>query len=727
VRRLLQAPEKKPIGVTKTRASGDASERGRKGRGAAGREPTQRARAATVPLLNRELSWLDFNARVLELAADPKQPLLERAFFCSIFSSNLDEFFQVRVAGLLDQISAGIAVPSPDGLAPAETLAAVRRRVLELTAVQSRLWEQELVPALEREGVLILGVGACNREELAELTQLFERDIYPVLTPLGVGPGRPFPYISPLSLSLGLLAIDSESGEERFARVKLPETLPRFVPIGTRGLRVPMEDLVGHFLDSLFPGIEVVEHSIFRVTRDADFELSDEADDLLEAVQAELRRRRFGDVVRLEVCASASERLVAHLAEGLDIEPQQVYPVSGLLDLADAIEIAELPRPEHRFEPWAPVTRRRLRRDAGRDLFAEIHRGDILVQHPYDSFVTSVERFVQTAANDPDVIAIKTTVYRTNDESPLVPALVEAADDGKQTVCLVELKARFDERRNIEWSRRLEQAGVHVVHGFPNLKIHGKTTLVLRREGRLLRRYAHIGTGNYHSVTARTYEDFGLFTDDEQITADVADLFNYLTGFSTPREYRKIVVAPFALRARLLEEIRRVSAAAASGEHARIRIKVNALTDVAVIEALYEASKAGVRIEVVCRGICCLVPGKKGVSESIRVVSVLGRFLEHSRIFVFEAGEDVRVFMGSADLMPRNLDNRVEVVVPIEDQRARDELRNVLDVLLEDSAQSWQLDERGEWHRQSHKDRKKGAQTRLMRRARARARRATSS
>jgi polyphosphate kinase len=681
-----------------------------------------------VPLLNRELSWLDFNARVLELAADPKQPLLERAFFCSIFSSNLDEFFQVRVAGVLDQISAGIATPSPDGLAPVETLAAIRGRVLELTARQSQLWEEELVPALARQGILISGIGACNEEELAQLTRLFEQEIYPVLTPLGVGPGRPFPYISPLSLSLGLLAIDAESGEERFARVKLPETLPRFVPAGTRGLRVPIESLVGHFLDRLFPGIDIVEHAGFRVTRDADFELSDEADDLLEAVRAELRRRRFGDVVRLEVSAQASERLLAHLSEGLALEPQQVYPISGLLDLADAIEIAELGRPELRFEPWTPVTRGRLRRSVGGDLFREIRRGDILVQHPYDSFATSVERFVQNAADDPNVIAIKTTVYRTNDESPLVPALIDAADDGKQTVCLVELKARFDERRNIEWSRRLEQAGVHVVHGFPNMKIHAKTTLVLRREGNLLRRYAHIGTGNYHSVTARTYEDFGLFTDDEEITADVADLFNYLTGFSTPLEYRKIVVAPFALRARLLEEILWVSAAAGRGEHARIRFKVNALTDVAVIEALCDASRAGVPIEIVCRGICCLVPGVRDVSSSIRVVSVLGRFLEHSRVFVFEAGEQVHVFMGSADLMPRNLDNRVEVVIPIEDQRARDELRHVVDVLLEDTTQSWQLDDHGHWKRLSHKgDRKRSAQTKLMRRARARARRSTSS
>lgn len=682
------------------------------------------------PFLNRELSWLDFNARVLELAADHKQPLLERAFFCAIFSSNLDEFFMVRVAGLLDQVSADVMTASPDGMTPAETLAAIHERVLELTAAQSLLWHNEIEPELAEIGIPIGGTEACNEAELAQLEQRFERDIYPILTPLGVSAGRPFPYISGLSLSLGFLAIDHDSGDERFARVKLPETLPRFVSVGKRGLRLPIETLVGQFLDRLFPGIEIIEHAVFRVTRDADFEVSDEADDLLEAVRAELRRRRFGDVVRLEISDGASERLRTRLIEGLGVSPHQVYPIHGLLDLADAFEIANLPRPEHKFEPWAPVTRGRLRRDSGRDFFAEIRRGDILVQHPYDSFSTSVERFVQDAAAEPNVIAVKTTVYRTNDESPLVPALNEAADEGKQTVCLVELKARFEERHNIEWSRRLEKAGVHVVHGLPNLKIHAKTTLVVRREGGLLRRYAHIGTGNYHSVTARTYEDFGLFTDDEEITADVADLFNYLTGLGAgaPRKFRKIVVAPFALRTRLLEEIQRVVTAAERGRVTRIRIKVNAITDPAIIEALYRASQAGVPIEIICRGICSLVPEVAGVSESIRVVSVLGRFLEHSRVFIFEAGGKSRVFIGSADLMPRNLDNRVEVVVPIENTRAADELRAVLDLLLADNAQAWQLDANGIWHRLKHKgERRRVAQTRLIRRARARGRRGSTS
>jgi polyphosphate kinase len=699
----------------------------KKARSETGQAPSTRMSSA-VPLLNRELSWLDFNARVLELAADHRQPLLERAFFCAVFSANLDEFFMVRVAGLLDQVSADVTAPSRDGLAPSETLTAIHERVLDLTHAQSHLWHHEIEPALAEAGIPIGGLEACDEAELALLEQRFENDIYPILTPLGVSPGRPFPYISGLSLSLGLLALDPESGDERFARVKLPETLPRFVSVGSGGLHVPIEDLISCYLDRLFPGIEILEHAVFRVTRDADFEVSDEADDLLEAVRAELRRRRFGDVVRLEISNGTSDALRSRLIEGLAVSPQQVYPIHGLLDLADLFEISRLPRADLKFEPWTPVTRPRLRRDLGRDLFTEIRRGDIIVHHPYDAFMSSVARFVQDAASEPNVIAVKTTVYRTNDESPLVPALIEAADEGKQTVCLVELKARFDERRNIEWSTRLETAGVHVVHGLPNLKIHAKTTLVVRREGGLLRRYAHIGTGNYNSVTARSYEDFGLFTDDEEITADVADLFNYLTGLGTPGRFRKIIVAPFALRSRLLDEIQWVVAAAKQGYAARIRIKVNAITDHTIIEALYRASQAGVPIEIVCRGICSLVPGVAGVSESIKVISVLGRFLEHSRVFIFEAGDDCHVFMGSADLMPRNLDNRVEVVVPIEDARAREELRSVVALLLADNAQSWQLDETGVWQRVGKKgERRRVAQTRFIRRARARGKRGSTS
>jgi polyphosphate kinase len=541
-----------------------------------------------------------------------------------------------------------------------------------------------------------------------------------------VGPGRRFPYISGLSLSLGLLAHDPRTNDERFARVKLPEILPRFTLIGER-LLIPTEEIVAHFLDRLFPAVEIVEHATFRVTRDADFEVSDEADDLFEAVQHELRQRRFGDAVRLEISASASAALCNRLCAGLAIEAAQVYPIDGLVDLGGLTEIAKLPRPELKFEPWTPVTRRAFRVDATSSLYDRIHARDVLVHHPYDSFATSVERFIASAAREPEVIAVKTTVYRTSDESEIAPALIEAAEQGMQSVCLVELKARFDEGRNIEWSRRLEQAGVHVVHGFPNMKIHAKTTLVVRREGDLLRRYAHIGTGNYHATTARSYEDFGLFTDDEEITADVADLFNFLTGLGRPKRFRKLVVAPFALRARLLEETRRVAEAARAGMKARIRIKVNALSDPEIIEALYAASVAGARIEIVCRGICTLVPGLPGVSDSIRVISILGRFLEHSRVFSFEVDGDAHVFMGSADLMPRNLDHRVEVLVPLEDQRLRDEVSSVFDLLLDDNTQAWELTPTGRWERIRRAGRgRRGTHARLISRARARARRSAA-
>ena len=529
-------------------------------------------------LLSRELSWLDFNARLLELAADPETPLLERVKFCSIFSSNLDEFFMVRVAGLMGQAATGLAVRSPDGQTPLAALAEIRGRVRGLSAEQSRLWTYELLPALAENGIRIGDVGACNEEELAELELRFEREIYPVLTPLAVGPGQPFPYISGLSLSLAVFAKDEESGDERFARVKVAEGLPRFVSVGSRGLRVPLEATIAHFLSRLFPQMQLSECAAFRVTRDADFEVSDEADDLLEAVEFELRRRRFGEVVRLEVAESMSDRMLARLRAGLGASAEQEVKIAGLLDLADLSELVAVDRPDLRDEPWVPRSHPRFvaAGAGGGNNFREIRRGDILVHHPYDSFATSFETFVRAAAEDSAITAMKTTVYRTSDESPLVPALIETAEAGKQSVCIVELKARFDERRNIEWSRALERAGVHVVYGFPNLKIHAKMTLLVRREGGELRRYVHLGTGNYHALTARFYEDFGLFTCDEEIAADVADLFNYITGFGRPQRFRKLLVAPFGLRSRLLEEINAVGEAAAAGKTARVRIKVNA-------------------------------------------------------------------------------------------------------------------------------------------------------
>ncbi|HET9674188.1 MAG TPA: polyphosphate kinase 1 [Gaiellaceae bacterium] len=656
---------------------------------------------AATQYINRELSWLEYAARVLELAADPAVPLLERVKFCAIFSQMLDEFFQVRVAGLEGQASAGVPVRSPDGRSPQQALGEIRSRVSELVTRQGRLWSRELRPALEEERIIVGGVEDCTPKELEELAARFEREIYPVLTPLAVGPGQPFPYISPLSLSLAVFVRDPDSGEERFARVKVPEGLPRFSTVGRRGLYVPLERVISHFLSELFPQMEIVERAVFRVTRDADFEVSDEADDLLEAVELELRRRRFGDVVRLEVSSQMSSAMLGRLKDGLDADDSHVYQVSGPLDLSELLQLIRVDRPELADEPWIGVTPPRFAAAlAGGDVFSEIRRGDQLVHHPYDSFSTTFEAFVRAAASDPDVVSVKTTVYRTSDESPLVPALIEAAENGKQSVCLVELKARFDERRNIEWSRKLERVGVHVVYGFPTLKIHLKTTLVVRREGDTLRRYVHIGTGNYHAINARIYEDFGLFTADDDITADVADLFNHLTGFGKPQAFRKILVAPFNLRERLIEEIRKVASAAKAGKPGRIQIKVNALTDPAIIDELYEASRLGAQIDLIVRGICSLRPGVKGLSENIRVRSIVGRFLEHSRVYHFDCGgSGVCWLMGSADLMPRNLDNRLELVVPVENERLRARLSSVFAVLLGDNKNAWELGEDGGWRR----------------------------
>ena len=685
--------------------------------------PAKTRSKATGParFLNRELSWLDFNARLLELAADPKLPLLERVKFCSIFSSNLDEFFMVRVAGLMGQVATGLAVRSPDGRTPLAALAEIRGRVRELTAEQSRLWARELLPALAENGIWVGHVSDCDDAELAELENRFEREIYPVLTPLAVGPGQPFPYISGLSLSLAVFVRDDETGNERFARVKVPEGLPRFVTVGTRGLHVPLETTISHFLFRLFPQMEIGEFAAFRVTRNADFEVSDEADDLLEAVEFELRRRRFGEVVRVEVSDSMSERMLGRLRAGLGAAPEQEVRISGLLDLADLTELTALERPDLRDEPWVPRSHPRFAAAAAEgDMFAEIGRGDVLVHHPYDSFSTSFETFVRTAAEDTSVTALKTTVYRTSDDSPLVPALIQSSEAGKQSVCLVELQARFDENRNIEWSRALERAGVHVVYGFPNLKIHAKMTLIVRREGGELRRYVHLGTGNYHALTARVYEDFGLFTADEEIAADVADLFNYITGFGRPQRFRKLLVAPFDLRARLIEEIRAVTEAASAGKAARVRMKVNALTDEALIQELYAASGKGVKVEILARSICSLRPGVPGLSERITVRSVLGRFLEHSRLFVFQAGKKTSYWLGSADLMPRNLDHRLEVLAPVEDSALQQCLSRTFDQLNGANANTWELGADGAWERVRARKHEveEDAQEALMRRVR---------
>ncbi|MGQ0679094.1 MAG: polyphosphate kinase 1 [Actinomycetota bacterium] len=673
-------------------------------------------------LINRELSWLDFNDRVLQIAADQDVPLLERVRFCSIYSNNLDEFFMVRVSGLLERADSGPSLVSMDGVTAHQTLVAIRERVLGSLKEQSALWQTDLQPRLAKAGVRIGKVCDCSEGEVADLEERFQRNIYPVLTPLAVGPGQPFPYISGLSLSLGLFVRDPSSGEERFARVKVPEGFPRFVTVGSEKIMVPLEEVIGHFLKFLFPGVDIVEKVVFRVSRDADLEVSDEAADLLEAVELQLNRRRFGDVVRLEVSDNVSQAMLDRLREAMDVAADQVYPVNGLLDLADLSQVADLDRPALKFKPWVPVTQPRQRVSSPAALFAQIRRADILVHHPYDSFSTSVEAFVKGASRDPGTIGIKTTVYRTSEDTPLVPALIRAAEEGKQSVCLVELKARFDEEHNIEWAKRLERAGVHVVHGFPNLKIHAKTILVVRREDDVLQRYVHIGTGNYHSRTARLYEDFGLFTADPDIAADISELFNYMTGFSKPSAFRKILVAPFGLKAAMKEQIKLVGKAAAEGQEARIRLKMNALVDPEVIEELYRASQEGAQIQIVCRGICALVPGVPGVSENITVRSILGRFLEHSRVYNFQAGDRSSFYLGSADLMQRNLDQRIEVVVPVEDGKIRQELATVLDICWADRAFVWELRSDGTWERIGGGKGKirVGSQDLLMRRARAR-------
>jgi polyphosphate kinase len=632
----------------------------------------------------------------------------------------------VRVAGLLEVDEADLGVRSVDGMTPGQALAAVRTRVEDLSARQARLWRRELRPALGAAGIEIAAIEDCSEKELRKLEAYFEREIFPVLTPLAVGPGQPFPYISGLSLSLGVLAVDPDTGEERFARVKVPEGFDRFVSTGKK--LIPLEAVIAHFLPMLFPGMEIAERALFRVTRDADFELSDDADDLLEAVESELRRRRFGDAVRLEVSASASRTLRERLVAGLRVRPDHVYAVEGLIDQADLWQLVALDRPELRLEPWAPmIPPRWARAKTPHRVFDEIKRGELFVHHPYDSFRASFEAFAEAAALDPDTIAIKTTVYRTSDDSALVSALIDCAEEGKQSVCLVELKARFDERRNIEWSRAMEQAGVHVVHGFADLKIHAKMTLVVRREEDGLRRYVHVGTGNYNASTARLYEDVGLFTADEEIAADVADLFNYVTGFGRPQRFRKLIVAPFTMRSRIVDEIRRVSTAAAEGQQTRIRLKTNALVDPTIIEELYAASAAGVPIEILARSICMLRPGVPGLSETIRVRSIVGRFLEHSRMYWFESDDRASVYFGSADLMPRNLDRRVEVLAPVDGARARAEINAILDSAFADTANAWELDGDGVWTRVSG-GKKDGHvhQLAMMRRAQVRARRARS-
>jgi polyphosphate kinase len=650
--------------------------------------------------LNRELSALDYFARVLALGADKSVPLLERVKFLAIFSQNLDEFFQVRVSGLQEQLDAGLRTTSPDGLDPGDQLRAIRARVEPLVARQASIFTQELAPALEEHGVRF-----CDWDELSDgdrvhLEEVFDERIFPVLTPLAVDPAHPFPYISNLSLNLAVLVRDPNSGEERFARVKVPPLLPRFLVLPDGERFVPLEQVIAAQLDSLFPGMETVEHHPFRVTRDADFELSDDAEDLLEAMELILRRRtRFGRVVRLEVDGKMSNEVLELLCRELQLTDPDAYVVDGPLDLSGLWGLYGLEKAELKDEPWTPQTQPPLvGTDAPPDVFQVLRQGDILVHHPYDSFATSVEAFVEQASRDPQVLAIKQTLYRTaGPDSGVVRSLIRAAERGKQVVALVELKARFDEQANIERAQLFEEAGIHVVYGLVGLKTHAKILLVVRQEPDGIRRYCHVGTGNYNPKTATTYEDLGLMSADPDLGTDLTELFNYLTGYSRQGDYRKLIVAPVTIRPELLKRIERQAALGPAG---RITMKMNSLVDPEMIDALYSASQAGTPIDLVVRGICCLRAGARGLSETIRVRSIVGRFLEHSRIYRFGPDPHTAEYLiGSADLMPRNLDRRVEALVPVNAGPLRDRLDEMLSINLADDALAWELDSEGRWRR----------------------------
>ncbi|HUP86177.1 MAG TPA: RNA degradosome polyphosphate kinase [Acidimicrobiales bacterium] len=649
--------------------------------------------------LNRELSWLDFNERVLALAEDESQPLLERAKFLAIFSTNLDEFFQVRVAGLKDQLAAGLPATARDGMSPLDQLRTIRQRVVEHLERLSKVFLTSVAPALADAGIRLSDWESLDDDDREYLVDVFDRRIFPVLTPLAVDPGHPFPHISDLSLNLAVIVHDTQLGERRFARVKVPQLLSRFVVMPDGERFVALEQVIAAHLGRLFPGMVTECHFPFRVTRNADLTLDEEeADDLVAAVEMELRRRRRGRAVRLEIDTNMSDEVRDLLLRELQLSPSDVFVVDGPIDLGGLWSVYELERPELKDEPWVPTTQPRLSFDDDTpvDVFAVLRENDVLVHHPYDSFATSVETFIKRAAADPDVLAIKQTLYRTSGDSPIVKSLIRAAERGKQVVVLVEVKARFDEQANITWAKALEDAGVHVVYGVLGLKTHSKTALVVRQEDDGVRRYAHIGTGNYNSKTARLYEDVGLLSANADLGADLTDLFNFLTGYSRQSTYRKLLVAPFGLRNRVLELIREQTALGPAG---RIVLKMNGLDDQPVIDALYEASAAGVAVDLVLRSICCLRPGVPGLSETIRVRSIVGRYLEHSRIFSFGTGTARRWYIGSADLRGRNLDRRIEVVAPVEQPALQERLAEIVDANLADGTLAWTLDADGVWHR----------------------------
>ncbi|SON62582.1 Polyphosphate kinase [Mycobacterium simulans] len=661
--------------------------------------------------LNRELSWLDFNARVLALAADNSLPLLERAKFLAIFASNLDEFYMVRVAGLKRRDEMGLSVRSSDGLTPREQLRLIGEKTQQIAIHHARVFLDSVLPALGEEGIYIVTWADLDEAERELLSTYFNEQVFPVLTPLAVDPAHPFPFVSGLSLNLAVTVRQPEDGAQHFARVKVPDNVDRFVELesrsdiegadGTDGQAVlrflPMEELIAAFLPVLFPGMEIVEHHAFRITRNADFEVEEDRDeDLLQALERELARRRFGSPVRLEVADDMTESMSELLLRELDVHPGDVIEVPGLLDLSSLWQIYGIDRPALKDRTFVPATHPAFaERETPKSIFATLREGDVLVHHPYDSFSTSVQRFIEQAAADPNVLAIKQTLYRTSGDSPIVRALIDAAEAGKQVVALVEIKARFDEQANIQWARQLEQAGVHVAYGLVGLKTHCKTSLVVRREGSAIRRYCHIGTGNYNSKTARLYEDVGLLTAAPDIGADLTDLFNSLTGYSRKLSYRNLLVAPHGIRTGIIERVEREVAAHRESGNGHIRLKMNALVDEQVIDALYRASREGVRVEVVVRGICSLRPGAEGFSDNIFVRSILGRFLEHSRILHFRAIDEF--WIGSADMMHRNLDRRVEVMVQVKDPRLTAQLDDLFESALDPSTRCWELGPDGQW------------------------------
>ena len=712
--------------------------------GAPGSAPAA-AGEARAPLgadlyINRELSWLAFNHRVLAQALNEYTPLLEQAKFSAIFSNNLDEFFMVRVASLKSQLEAGITSRSDDGLTPLEQLEAIQERLRPLLELQQQHYRYALKSHLAEYGVYLLDYQRLNQRQKAWADTYFRTSIFPVLTPLAVDPAHPFPFMSNLSLNVAALIRDPDTGQQQFARVKVPQkVLPRFVPIPNdlceRHPRpvftaVPLEQLVAFNLQVLFPGMVIEGHYFFRVTRDADLELRDlEADDLMEALQEGLRKRRMGgEVVRLEVADEMPEEVVQVLMEGLEVEPEDLYRINGPLGLDDLMSLLAIPLPQLKAPPWkgrtVPVLARAqrslledgsIKEEEFESIFRVLRRGDVLLHHPYDLFATSVEEFLNQAADDPAVLAIKMTLYRTSKDSPVVAALIRAAENGKQVMALVELKARFDEDNNIQWARQLERSGVHVVYGVLGLKTHTKVALVVRREKEKLRSYAHIGTGNYNSRTSNLYTDLGLLTAREDFGQDLVELFNYLTGFSKQQSFRKLLVAPVTLRRGMEALIRREIDHARAGRGGHIRAKMNAMVDPAIIALLYEASQAGVRIELVIRGMCSLRPGLAGVSETITVLSVIGRFLEHSRLFWFANGGDAELFLGSADWMPRNLDRRVEAVAPVEDPRQRRQLEMLMQLYLEDTT-AWVMNSDGQFSQRQPEGEPYSTQAALMER-----------